>query len=290
MKIEIEEVLRIMARDGWNPRRIDAKHTEEPHGWWCAEGPDEFPMMAAEDGAYIPYSMLNHQPTFIIDAIDDSMKEACIDKGDQLTVKCGMLPYDGDIMVAEVDGKTIVHAYYEDENKWLIATNENMKPILLTEEMNVKWIGKVIKVEKHTPRISNNDCKRILTKSKVLQYQKPKISKEKQKHAIVMIAPLVEKGRQWYSVYRAMLDAECDLVHKDDFAGFCELVKKEVSNHKQLPTAQELQRMAVDSFTKPVKQWDVNDAPVKGARFIKYKDIAERMTEILVVPNSPEKL
>lgn len=281
-----------MARDGWNPRIIEEEYN------YCSDSPlsivhengVNIPEIEKEKGTYIPYSVLNHNPTIVIEAIDDSMKEACISKGDQLTVRCGLQPFDCDIMLAEVNGQTVVHAYYEDYHKWLIATNENTKPILLTEDLDVQWIGKVIKVEKLMPRISLNDCKRILAKSKVLQFQKPMISQERQKHAIVMIATLITKRRQWYSVYRAMLDAKCDLVYENNFASFCELVKKEVPYHSFLPTDQELQRMAVASFAKPVKHWDENNAPVKGKRFKDYLYIAECMAGLLVNQNSPETL
>ena len=45
--------------------------------------------------------------------------------------------------------------------------------------------------------------------------------------------------------------------------------------------ADELQRMAVLSFRKPVRQWPPKDAPVKGKRFKDYQQIGLRMLTLL---------
>ena len=93
------------------------------------------------------------------------------------------------------------------------------------------------------------------------------------------IGELVLHARQWYAVYRSMLDKE--LVVEGDFVGFCERVCSLLPEHKHLPTPRELARMAVQSFAKPVSMWVSADAPVQGSRFYDYLRIAKQTGEIL---------
>ena len=68
---------------------------------------------------------------------------------------------------------------------------------------------------------------------------------------------------------------------KEDYAGFCERVCEEVPEHKHLPAVVELQRMAVQSFKRPVRLWNPADAPVQGKRFTAYEQIGLRTLGML---------
>ena len=61
------------------------------------------------------------------------------------------------------------------------------------------------------------------------------------------------------------------------------LLRSEAHGHEHQPVAQELQRMAVMSFDKPVRLWDPDNAPVNRGRFEAYKRIANQMGELLMV-------
>ena len=93
------------------------------------------------------------------------------------------------------------------------------------------------------------------------------------------IAPEVKVARQWYAVYRAMVDK--DVLKVEDFETFCSMVIKEMPEHEHLPTVVEMQRLAILSFRKPIKKWDPSDAPVKGERFKAYKSIGLKMISLL---------
>ena len=54
-----------------------------------------------------------------------------------------------------------------------------------------------------------------------------------------------------------------------------------VPEHKPLPTIVEMQRLAVQSFSKPVAMWRADNAPVKGKRFKDYLHIAQRTKALL---------
>lgn len=80
-------------------------------------------------------------------------------------------------------------------------------------------------------------------------------------------------------VHRAM--ADLNVVKDGDYEKFCNMVKVEVPQHSHLPKSDELQRLAMLSFTKPVRYWNAENAPVKGKRFNDYLMIANRTTELL---------
>jgi hypothetical protein len=98
-------------------------------------------------------------------------------------------------------------------------------------------------------------------------------------YTIREIAPLVKIARLWYAVYRIM--ADYNVVGEEEFDTFINKVVTEIPHHEHLPSKTELQRLAVQSFAKPIVLWDKNDAPVKGKPFEDYKRIGEKMIELL---------
>ena len=113
-------------------------------------------------------------------------------------------------------------------------------------------------------------------------------SRERVEEAVKAVATLVENGRQWYAVYRAMVDRE--VIGKGNYAGFVAMVSDLVPDHEHLPAAAELRRMAVQSFNKPVRLWDAADAPVKGQRFDDYLHIARQTLKMLPARKNSQKL
>ena len=154
-----------------------------------------------------------------------------------------------------------------------------MAPILLNGVSNVRIYGCVKEVVKKTPRMSYKDCLKIINRAKQQRVAKGVVTKEKAEWAIREIADMVKQGRQWYAVYRPL--EEKDVVDEDDYDCVCEMIKEIVPDHLHLPKADELQRMAVLSFRKPVKQWTPKDAPVKGKRFKDYQQIGLEMLALL---------
>ena len=91
------------------------------------------------------------------------------------------------------------------------------------------------------------------------------------------VAPRVMQKRQWYAVYRALMDLR---VWKGDaYAEFVQCVCDAVPEHEHLPSVPELRRMEVLSFARPVASWDSGRAPVTGVRFDAYLQIARATTE-----------
>jgi len=86
-------------------------------------------------------------------------------------------------------------------------------------------------------------------------------------------------ARHWFAVYKILVEVK--VVKPKDYNTFCEMVKAEVPDHEHLPASDELQRLEVQSFAKPVSKWDADDAPAKGKRFYAYLKVAQRMKELL---------
>ena len=218
----------------------------------------------------LPKELLSMQPEFVVKARGDSMKGIGIEEGDVLQVVTDVQAMDGDTVMVLLDGDYTIKTYCEDEtgHPWLVPQNEAYEPIRLEDYERVTIVGVVKRVTKCAPRANYRTCMRLINRAK-----------EKQQETIQQVAPMVEVARQWYAVYRVL--ADCKVVKEGDFGTFCELVKGEVPEHECLPTRVELQRMAVQSFAKPVAMWNEANAPVQGKRFKDYVRIAERMQEIV---------
>ena len=234
-----------------------------------------------EEAVLLPKELLSMQPEFMIPVKGDSMKDAGIVAGDMVKVMADVTPYDGDIVLACIDGEYTLKTYFEDDEgqHWLVPQNEKYEPILLEEKQNVRIFGRVKEVVKQTPRIASRLCMKIINHAKQLRAKKREISQERVSQIIRLMAPQVKIGRQWYAVFKPM--EEKTVYGKEDYAGFCKRVAVEVPEHKHLPVADELQRMAVQSFKKTVRAWNPTDAPVQGKRFTAYQQIGLRTLGML---------
>ena len=235
----------------------------------------------SKDTMMLPQGFLDMCPEFVVRAVGDSMKDVNITEGDWLQVVTDVQVSDGDIVLFSLDGEYTVKTYCEDEEGhiWLVPQNENYNPIRLEDYDNVKIVGVVKKVTKYAPRVSYRSCMKIINNAKRRMAQQNSISQEMVSDAIRTIAPMVEVARQWYAVCRVLEDV--NVVAEGDFDDFCQRVRAEVPEHSNLPIKTELQRMAVQSFRKPVALWNELNAPVQGKRFKDYVKLAEKMQELL---------
>ncbi|MBR2459212.1 MAG: hypothetical protein IKB39_07875 [Bacteroidaceae bacterium] len=220
-------------------------------------------------------SFLNLGITFSVDVTGNSMTDIGIMPGDKLQIKSGPCADDGDIVVAAIDGEFTLKAFFRDENGqcWLVPANEAYKPIRLTEDMDVRIVGKVVKVTKDAPRYSHASIMRVLKAAETPE-DKPM---DDPGPLICKAAPMVRNSRHWYAVYRALVDM--GLCESEMYATFVDMVARAVPEHPSLPTVDAMRRMAVGSFCRPVNQWNINNAPVTGIRFEEYVKIAQAVSD-----------
>lgn len=242
------------------------------------------PKDCAEDfmeSVLMPRELLSMHPEFMVTVRGDSMKDAGIGSGDAVRVTAVDMPYDGDIVLARIEGEYTLKTYYVDEDghTWLVPQNEAFSPILLDGTKQVKICGRVKEIVKKAPRVATRLCAKAVRKMKE-KTEKPCISDEKVGYAIREIAPIITVARLWYAVFRVMVDY--NVFGKDHYDSFINRLRKEVPDHEHLPSRVELQRMAIQSFAKPVKQWTADNAPVKIQRFMTYEKIAHQMENLLL--------
>lgn len=276
---ELKEILRELEEQGWSPLVCDTPVPFYDTAVRCGQPTGAYAVRAEE--MMWPKDLLSMQPEFTICAKGDSMKDAGICQGDMVKVVCESSLQDGDIVLASIDGESTIKTYCEDEEglPWLVPQNSDYSPIPLKDKVNVRIVGRIKEIIKNAPRISYRDCQRMIRKAKMTMVETHEIPQQRVSWAIREVASMVTIARQWYAVYRAMVDL--NVVKDGDYETFCEMVKTEVPRHEHLPSCDELQRLAMLSFTKPVRNWNAENAPVKGKRFNDYLMIANRTTELL---------
>lgn len=231
----------------------------------------------------IPVELLRMGTILSIDVRGDSMEDAGIYEGNRIEVlltdnESGVR--DGDVVVADVDGGVTVKTFYRDEegDRWLLPHNEKYAPIQLTNDIPWRIVGKVIAVRTDNPHTSTAGMLKIMKRAKKKKEEVVPTQKQVAK-AIRKAADRVVYQRQWFAVYRVLVDSGALL--KNDFASFIELVRQTVPDHAALPTLTQMQRMNEFSFKKPLPLWDRYNAPVQGSRFDEYYCIALEVKEIL---------
>ena len=241
------------------------------------------PKDCAEDfmeSVLMPRELLSMHPEFMVTVRGDSMKDAGIGSGDAVRVTAVDMPYDGDIVLARIEGEYTLKTYYVDEDghTWLVPQNEAFSPILLDGTKQVKICGRVKEIVKKAPRVATRLCAKAVRKMKE-KTEKPCISDEKVGFAIREIAPIITVARLWYAVFRVMVDY--NVFGKDHYDSFINRLRKEVPDHEHIPTRAEMLRMVTQSFAKPVKQWSPDNAPVQGQRYKTYEKKAHQTEDLL---------
>ena len=277
---ELKTLFSDMLSKDMNPMLCDTEVPLYDASVPCGEpnySPDEF-----VETVLLPKELLSMHPEFMLTVKGESMKDAGIETGDAVKVVADVTPYDGDIVLSCIDGEYTLKTYYEDEEGriWLVPQNEKFVPILLDGSRQVKIYGVVKEIVRKAPRVATRLCAKAVKQALKAMKETHEISQVKVGYAIREIAPMITIARLWYAVYRIM--ADYSVVGEEDFDTFIERVKAEVPRHEHLPSKVELQRLAVQSFAKPVKNWRAENAPVKGQRYKAYETIARRTEELLL--------
>ena len=228
-----------------------------------------------------PKDFFDNENEFMATVRGDSMKDADIEDGDRVKIRATRSFLDGDVLLLIIDGEYTLKSFCRDEdgNPWLLPQNPAYKAFPLNETQNVRVRGVVTEVIKQKTRISYRTCMKEISKAKQAGMEVKIIGPEQISRTIREIAPTITVARQWYAVFRAM--ADMGLVGEEDFDTFCTMVKTEVPKHAHLPARDEIQRMAIMSFAKPVVLWNSDNAPVQGKRFNDYLKTAKQTKQLL---------
>lgn len=278
---EIHEILSLLEECGLCPQLCDANVPYFDAGIRAGVPADNGDSIC-EEYLRLPKEMVENDALVVARVKGDSMKDAGIYSGDRILVRITANVYDGDIVVASIDGECTVKAYCEDEQgcRWLVPRNEAYNAIPLTEEKNVRIIGKVVEITRDAPRTSYAELMKTIKRTRGRANASERKLTPDRVHAILTeMGTVVKHGRQWYAVYRAMVDK--GILEEGEYSAFCEKVAALLPNHGHLPVSSELRRMAVQTFRKSPALWERDDAPVTGQRFDDYLRIANLTTEKL---------
>ena len=277
---EFKELIAQLEKAGRKPEVCDVRIPVFENRVHCGD-PTGIGDVVEKGADWYPSSKFEEGKVYRAQAIGDSMENLEIEDGDTLTLVAGGRISDGDIVLVALDDDFTVKAYFEDDDgeKWLVPYNEKYPSIHLHEGMNIQVKGRVIDVSKGAPRASSRESRRLVRLHKERSTTKKEIGPQQVSQALRKIAPMVMLARQWYAVYRAMVDLS--LISENDFDHFVDMVTVELPQHPCLPTRLELHRMATLSFTKPVALWRADNAPVQGKRFVAYMNIARMMKDLL---------
>lgn len=232
-----------------------------------------------DDTIRIPTFLIKEGATFVVDADGESMIGCGIEDGDSLVVHAQNYANDGDVVLASINGESVIKAYFEDEDgtSWLLPQNEKFKPIHVTENVDSAVIyGVVVKIMRGQPKVNYRDCVRLVRKAKEENPVMP--TKKKIMNALADILP-VQGNRLWYSVYRVLADRKC--IVEEDFNGFASLLNEMMGDEAPELDLKDLSRMNVGCFRKKLKFWREEDAPVQGSRYFRYYKLASDFDNML---------
>lgn len=204
----------------------------------------------------------------------DSMIGVGIHDGDLLMLERTCHFNNQDIVAARIDGAEMLKSYYMDEHgrHWLVPSNDRYDALLLTEEMDVKFAGRMVwnfrKDVHETTRNIRQSIERALKKMDELMVEEHVLTREEVERALQHVGPLVKRGRHWLGPCRVLMD--CGFIPKERYDLFCDLVSSVLPEHEHLPQEDELRRMAVDCFSKPFVTWTDKMAPVHGKHYLSY--------------------
>ena len=270
---ELRELFIALDKQGLNPQMCDTLVPYYANGVPCGM-PSDVGDIRHDEYDLMPRDMVALNQTFTFNAYGDSMVGAGIDHGDRLEMLSTPVARHGDIVLASVGDGYTVKSYFVDDlgRAWLVPANSKYKAMLITEERRVRIEGRVVSVRKLDPRADNRAMRNAVLASEEYAPTHYLSKAERTDQAIRSVAPMVTMGRQWYAVYRALLDLRAWTGNA--YTEFVQTVCTAVPDHPHLPSATELRRMEVQSFKRCVERWDKNNAPVTGTRFDAYMQIA----------------
>ena len=223
----------------------------------------------------------------MVRARGDSMVGVGIHDGDLLMLESTCRINSGDIVAAVIDGEEMLKTYYMDEcgQHWLVPANDQYDALLLTEDMDVRFAGRLLWHIRKEVHDSTRNIRQAIERQKNKNAQttatvKELLSREKVVETMRTIAPKIKVGRHWLGPCRVLMDH--GFIPKDRFDLFCILAKEVLPHHEHKPQTAELQRMAVGCFSKPFDKWTDATAPVHGKHYLGYYDAADAMRKALL--------
>lgn len=264
-----EEIKKILEAAGWQPDDTFAELTHYNNIAHCGSPTS----IGDEDRELVKVAraLVRYGATFSVVARGDSMIDAGISDGDILMVRQQRVAEEGDIVIVIVEGEEVmVKNYIEDDEGtvWFVPSNDKYPALCAEDYPDAIIVGKVVSIEHPCPRASRRAC---MQRIRELGRTKKEIPVQRVAKAIQTVLPLVTANRQWYAVYRSMVDES--IIADGDYPEFYSKVKDALGEDAPELDLKDIRSMAQMSFNKPLSLWNPDNAPVTGSRFYKYLEV-----------------
>ena len=259
---ELRETFDLLSDQGYNPQFCDTPVPYFDAGIPCGSPREVYE--ATPDGyILVPRSLVGNDATVIARVTGDSMKDAGIEHDDQLHILLDAPVYDGEVVVACIDGECTVKSYYKDADGtvWLVPRNDDYRPIRITEDMNAHIVGKVISHRKPAPRTSFSYMQRAVERTRAERAEAEATvthtTDEVRNMLLEACVGTMTVSADWIAVYRILVD-KCGA--PTSFKAFAEYVNDLALDELPPCTADSL-RKADPVYLRPLFEWTPEVAP-----------------------------
>ncbi|MCH5307485.1 MAG: S24 family peptidase [Prevotella sp.] len=116
----------------------------------------------------LPSELVGCYDVYCTRAEGDSMEDLGIRAGDLLVMECVPEYRSGDVVVAEIDGEKTLKTYYVDEEggRWLVPSNRRYRAIRLTQEMSVRFCGRLKEHIRRAPQESTRNIRQAVREAR----------------------------------------------------------------------------------------------------------------------------
>ena len=258
---ELQEILALLEQQGLRPRLCDTPVPYYDNGVPCGKLQDigsSYP-----DGYYmLPHDLVERNTIIIIHAEGNSMKDAGIEDGDEVHVLLDVPIRDGDQVVVSINGESTLKSYYRDAEgtAWLVPCNEAYDAIEITDDMDVRILGKVVKCVKVAMATSFRYMQQSVARTKrnrtAAATQAKAYTKDDLRSILrkVLGAEMVAAA-DWVAVYRILVD-RCGA--PSSHTAFAEFVNA-LDMGEYPPCTRDLLRKADAIYMRPIYEWDKVD-------------------------------
>ena len=278
---ELREIFQLLEAQGLRPLLCDTPVPYYDNAVHCGS-----PMGAGDvvEGEYqwLPRDIVHRDTIVIIRAEGDSMVDAGIEDGDEVHMLIGAPVRDGDQVVACIDGESTLKSYFRDTDGvvWLVACNSKYDAIEVTEEMDVRIIGKVVKCVKATPSSTFRYMQQAVARTKrnragadsmVRNYTEDDLRRMLRE----VYGTEMKAATDWVAVYRILVDkCEAPASH----TAFAEFVNA-LGLDEYPPCSRDLLRKTDPIYMRPLYEWD--KVSINSAAHDRRIGIARRLRKLL---------
>lgn len=215
---------------------------------------------------------LAHGLNILVRVENEDMADFGIHDGDELLVKLQSSARTDDIVLIEHDGRVCVRAYYRDKDACYLVPRSADIPLINAQDANI--IGVVRRIMHDNLRADSYESRMIIEQHK---QKKCKVITDEVLHsALSEIADSIKTKRQWFAVYRVLVDA--NIIYESEWTTFIDLVSQHTT-HRNLDM-DDLRRLNVMCFARPLAKWTREKSPCPKV-YSEYLAIAQTFRKML---------